>query len=239
MIHKYILLTILLIVSNNTTAKDIEYVKTKDIIMSFVSEFNPDVSDDAISVYIKDSRGNYLADRLPYLSSKGRIKEAFYVNSKELEKTFFVIQESQVDSDTGMNWKNYFNVIVYSYSEGKIARNHKLTTYFGSGGDIINTSSASSIAFKYPYSTKQDILRTTNNPAFLDWMHDKDTRFRVKGKSYFFPEPMDINKSKVYVLEGDFVTRKKHDSGWDYVEYKTKTGKVYSGWMLCSLIGSC
>ena len=57
MIHKYILLTILLIVSNNTTAKDIEYVKTKDIIMSFVSEFNPDVSDDAISVpdYHRDS----------------------------------------------------------------------------------------------------------------------------------------------------------------------------------------
>lgn len=206
----------------------------------FVDKVDDTIGDDVIAVFFDDNKGlKYFVDYLPYLSSKGEIRDSFYLNTGNLTSKYFVVQESKIYSDTGMNWSNYFNVIVFSYLNGKLTKDRKLTSYFGSGGDIINPNGTNGITYYFPYNKKERILQTVSKPEFDAWMKGQDVKLKIKGKSYFFPEPLPINRAKSYLVEGDVVLRKKHESGWDYVVYKSTKGREYSGWMPCSLTGSC
>lgn len=206
----------------------------------FVDKVDDTIGDDVIAVFFDDNKGlKYFVNYLPYLSSKGEIRDSFYLNTGNLTSKYFVVQESKIDSDTGMNWSNYFNVIVFSYLNGKLTKDKKLTSYFGSGGDIINPNGTNGITYYFPYNKKERILQTVSKPEFDAWMKGQDVKLKIKGKSYFFPEPLPINRAKSYLVEGDVVLRKKHESGWDYVVYKSTKGREYSGWMPCSLTGSC
>lgn len=206
----------------------------------FVDKVDDTIGDDVIAAFFDDNKGEkYFVDYLPYLSSKGKIQDSFYLNTDKLTSKYFVVQELQIDSDTGMNWSIFFNVIVFSYLNGKLTRDEKLTSYFGSGGDVINPNGADSVTYSFPYNKKEGILQTVSKPEFDAWMKGQDVKLKIKGKSYFFPEPLPINRAKSYLVEGDVVLRKKHESGWDYVVYKSTKGREYSGWMPCSLTGSC
>ncbi|WP_339015054.1 hypothetical protein [Aeromonas popoffii] len=206
----------------------------------FVDRVDEAVGDNVIATFFDENNGEkYFVDDLPYLSSKGKVQDAFYLNTDKLKSRYFVIQQSQIDSDTGMNWSNYFNVIVFSYVNGRLTKDDKLTSYFGSGGDILNPNGANSIDYSFPYNKKEKIIQTASKPEFYAWMKGQDVKLKIKGKSYFFPEPLPINRAKSYLIEGDVVLRTKHESGWDYVVYKSTKGREYSGWMPCSLTGSC
>ncbi len=206
----------------------------------FVDKVDDTIGVDVSAVFFDDNKGlKYFVDYLRYLSSKGEIRDSFYFNTGNLTSKYFVVQESKIDSDTGMNWSNYFNVIVFSYLNGKLTKDKKLTSYFGSGGDIINPNGTNGITYYFPYNKKERILQTVSKPEFDAWMKGQDVKLKIKGKSYFFPEPLPINRAKSYLVEGDVVLRKKHESGWDYVVYKSTKGREYSGWMPCSLTGSC
>lgn len=206
----------------------------------FVDQIDDTVGDNVIATFFEDNNGRtYFVDYLPYLSSKGKVQDVFYLNTGKLTSRYFVVQQSQIDSDTGMNWRNYFNVVVFYYVNGELSKDEKMTSYFGSGGDIVNPSGSNSIVYSFPYNEKKKIIQAVSKPAFDSWMKGESVKLKIKGKSYFFPEPMPINKTKSYLVEGDVVLRKKHESGWDYVVYKSTKGREYSGWMLCSLTGSC
>ncbi|MBL0655916.1 hypothetical protein [Aeromonas caviae] len=206
----------------------------------FVDKIDETIGDDVIAIFFDDKHGErYFVDYLPYLSSKGKIHDGFYLNTETLGARYFVIQQSQIDSDTGMNWFNYFNVVVFSYLNGKLMKDDKLTSYFGSGGDIINPNGANSIPYVFPYSEQENIIKAVSKPEFEAWMKGHNVRLTITGKSHFFPEPLPINRTKSYLVEGDIVLREKHESGWDYIIYKSAKGREYSGWMPCSLTGSC
>ncbi|MGL5044676.1 MAG: hypothetical protein ACRC55_07290, partial [Plesiomonas sp.] len=93
--------------------------------------------------------------------------------------------------------------------------------------------------YLFPYSEKEKIIQTVTKNEFRKWISGQDTKLKLKGKSYFFPEPLPINKSKSYLIKGDEALRGKHVSGWDYVIYKSKKGRVHVGWMPCSSTGTC
>src|SRR5574344_1064936 len=188
----------------------------------FVEKPDETIGDNVIAVFFDDKNGGrYFVDYLPYLSSKGIVKESFYLNTDTLKERYIVIHQSQIDSDTGMNWSSYFNVIVFSYSNGRLTRDDKLTSYFGSGGDIANPNGVGSISYSFPYKKKEKIIQATGKNEFKKWMIGEDAKLKIKAKSYFFPEPIPINRSKSYLIKGDDVLRKKHESGWDYIMYKS------------------
>ncbi|PJG59632.1 hypothetical protein [Aeromonas cavernicola] len=233
---------LLLFISFISTAQEYaDYsIQSENGKLFFVDKVDPDIGDKAIAVFFNDKiKGEYFVDFLPYLSSKGKIKNAFYVNTKNIKKRYIIIQESQIDSDTGMNWFNYFNVIVFSYADGRLSRDDKLTSYFGSGGDITNPNVLDAIPYHYPYSERDEIINVINKSEFNDWITGNPATLKIKRKSYFFSEPLPINKGKSYLIENDKVLRKAHESGWDYVIYKSPKGRTYSGWMSCYLTGSC
>ncbi|WP_440893213.1 hypothetical protein AAGU50_09230 [Aeromonas dhakensis] len=231
---------VFLLLSFSYNVSSYEYIEGDEGKLFFVDKVDESIGDDVIAIFFDDIHGGkYFVDSLPYLSSKGKIHDGFYLNSGELKSRYFVIQQSQIDSDTGMNWFNYFNVIVFYYHNGKLTKDEKLTSYFGSGGDIFNPNGVNSIPYSFPYRDKTNIVKSISKPEFSAWMKGLDVKLKIKGKSHFFPEPFPINKAKSYLVEGDSVLRKKHESGWDYIIYKSEKGREYSGWMPCSSTGSC
>ncbi|WP_324016526.1 hypothetical protein [Aeromonas hydrophila] len=234
------LLVVFLLFSFSFNVESDEYVQGDEGKLFFVDKVDETIGEDVIAIFFDDIHGGkYLVDNLPYLSSKGKIHDSFYLNDGELKSRYFVIQQSQIDSDTGMNWFNYFNVIVFHYVNGRLTKDDKLTSYFGSGGNILTPNGVDSIPYSFPYSDKEGIVKSLSKPEFSEWMKGHNVKLKIKSKSYFFPEPLPINKEKAYLVEGDAVLRKKHESGWDYIVYKSAKGREYSGWMPCSSTGSC
>jgi len=234
------LFIVFLLLSFSCNVKSYEYIQGDEGTLSFVDKVDETIGDDVIAIFFDDIHGRkYFVDDLPYLSSKGKIHDGFYLNNGELKSRYFVIQQSQIDSDTGMNWFNYFNVIVFYYVNGRLTRDDNLTSYFGSGGDILTPNGVNSIPYYFPYSEKEGIIKSLSKPEFSAWMKGRDVKLKIKSKSHFFPEPLPINRAKSYLVEGDVVLRKKHESGWDYIIYKSAKGREYSGWMPCSSTGSC
>ncbi|MGE6792036.1 hypothetical protein ACQKFS_08445 [Pseudomonas guineae] len=194
-----------------------------------------------VSFYNCADNSEYLIGELPFLATTGKIITAFFADANnDGNDELFVIHAAPINSDTGVNYhSDYYSTHVYEKTKNKYSRNEKISSYFGSGGDIINDADNDLLAYTFPYKTETSIREKLSSKNYLKWAHGEEATYTVNKKTYIHRFPVLPEKTHMYLVSGDAVTQVEAESGWISITFITRNKKEIHGWIKCEDVDGC
>lgn len=183
-----------------------------------------------------DARRETEIAKLPYLGTPGEVESAFLADA-DFDGTaeIIVIQRTAIYSDTGINYSSdYFTTLVYTrLGPQSYKLDERISTYFGSGGDVLSQETNDTLTYTHPYKTEAQVKNQLASPRYKNWLTKEPIITRVTKKTYLHDQPNTADRTKSYLIPGDQIRVFDQQAGWlEAVFHNKKKGNI-KGWVLC------
>lgn len=141
--------------------------------------------------------------------------------------------------ETPRSWdtvSDIYDVSAFRLQDGGLARDQKLSRFFGMGGDFADSQGV--FTYKYPYKDKVSIDEAVRSPLFHAVYFSKAIDGVIKEKTFLYDgdsEPGLQNRKKMYLIKDDRVSVIDAMEGWCKVSYAGKAEPIIM-WAQCKKI---
>ncbi|AZG14004.1 hypothetical protein [Cupriavidus pauculus] len=170
-----------------------------------------------------------------YDSSPGRIVDAF-VAAVDSHKRIFVIHALEVRSSLAEpnSSGNFYSVDVFEPTDAALLRDERASNWFGAGYSYISKPGEG--RYKFPYLSRNDVLRALDSPFAPLMIHKVNIPARLKRKSFLFHYPMSGKQTQKYLTKGDRATVTEVRESWCRLSHPSHS-TADSMWILCRHLG--
>ena len=195
-----------------------------------------DVMDKEVALslmYKKNGGESYLIKELPYLADTGKVSDIIFNDiDADQEKEIIVIHQVEIRAHTEVSYSSdHYTVQVFKKgSAGRYIYDKKLSNFFGSGADIIDSDTDEDL-YVFPFKRRVSILNATKSAVYRALVANQAIQGEATAKIYFHELPNISFKQKLYIIKGDKFETEGFNAGWLLIRYTAKNGHVYSGWV--------
>ncbi|HGF4013757.1 hypothetical protein [Burkholderia cenocepacia] len=194
---------------------------------------------DAISLYYIANGGVPVKAEgrgLLYDDTPGKIVDAFSSSiDRGHTENIFVIHSMNVRSslvEPNSSGK-FYSVSVFDLVDKKLRRDERASEWFGA--DYSWLSDGRNIIYKFPYQSRNDVLRAIDSQFSSLMSNGKKIPVVVNKKSYLFDDSSIKNKTRKYLIKGDHAVVEDVSAGWCRVNYSSGKAPL-DMWIMCATL---